>query len=121
MNREIKFRAWFVESKKMYSWEELINDIGLSESIFIETDLWKPMQYTGLKDRKDKEIHEGDIVKIPGNNPLDVIGEVYWNEYSLTFTVLTRGICRYPSQFWEWKDLEVIGTIHQDKALLETQ
>ena len=64
MSRELKFRAWFTESQIMYSWEDLINRVGISESTFIETELWKPMQYIGKKDKTGVEIYEGDICNI---------------------------------------------------------
>jgi len=102
---EIKLRVWFVEAKKMYSWEELINNIGLSESVFIETDLWKPMQFTGLHDSKNVDIYEGDKVR---------------RNTGYEFVVEKRLYSIGPScRVWGYeidKDDEVIGNIHETPA-----
>ncbi len=58
--RDIKFRAWNTEKKIMYPpssiWKMNLYDYEESYNLNL-------MQYTGLKDKNDKEIYEGDIVR----------------------------------------------------------
>lgn len=63
--REIKFRAWLKEAKMMVEVTKI--DFANQQLYFAfhsgdikNTEL---MQYTGLKDKKGKEIYEGDILR----------------------------------------------------------
>lgn len=73
--REIKFRFWDLELKKMYHRNPLTYDFCTPKSIV-------PLQYTGLKDKKGKDIYEGDIlsdfIKIKYGN-LKSFSQVFWN------------------------------------------
>ena len=72
--REIKFRAWDEADKAMYY--DIIYGIEFDDdscyefSNFVGGRLpsavhrWSTIQYTGLKELSDKEIYDGDIIRI---------------------------------------------------------
>ena len=62
MTREIKFRFWNTNDKQMLQGSKSFHSNQFSE------ERWIPMQFTGLKDKKGKEIYEGDIIEWICNN-----------------------------------------------------
>lgn len=92
----------------------------------IDGETWTPNpiyhqfkdQYAGLKDSRDKEIYENDIVEPVPN--AEVKYQVKWNEYIAGFHLV--GI-NHPSYlldiFVEPFERVVIGNIHDNKELME--
>lgn len=126
MNREIKFRAWYKELKFM------------TDDIFIDCDghiydratethntphieIEKDndhvvMQYSGLKDCKDKKIYEGDLVECEYG-----LSEVYFSigcfmvKHINDIEQISRLLCDRTVN----KELKVVGNIYETPELLE--
>jgi len=111
--REIRFRAWLPDIKKVVTLNnEEIDDV-------IEEG-WPVMQFTGLLDSEGKEIYEGDIV-LPTSG---VVGSIVFYNGAFTYT---DGICHWwlvsdkssmPSEFNSDTRLKVIGNIYENPELL---
>ena len=120
MNREIKFRAWDKKEKKMLYNIEYHN--GEFFSTFEETQkpahcLIEVMQYTGLKDKNEKKIYEGDILEngyevICGNQFGGIVIKRTFKKGKKTEEVILHEIK-------EQKELNVIGDIYENKELLK--
>lgn len=121
--RELKFRAWDKKFKKMYFKGLMLcvdGDLGFDPRVFkkgkyapLEMEL---MQFTGLHDRKGKEIYEGDILKkhtpsnwIPeGNVVVKYSGNGFWCESK-------SGGNFFPDVDY----VEIIGNIYENPELLK--
>lgn len=124
--RELKFRAWDKEKKKMFTvatlclfddatfdkgmdWQHNTQDWYGEEGFVVKPVL---MQYTGLKDRHSAEIYEGDIVKFR-----DKIGSIVYcgDRFSIDDQENNLQDLHFFQHSWE---VEVIGNIHQNPERL---
>ena len=126
MNREIKFRAWHKEKKIIG--EVLGIDILHKEIFFSNEDVdcyehtdfkdIKLMQYTGLKDKNNKEIYEGDIVKLRANHGIGVIKySDEWGAFVVEY-IKPRPLAVLGMNYYK-EDIEVLGNIYQNPELLK--
>lgn len=132
--REIKFRAWLKEDKRMVNVEtmdftdksiqylkksEINNAYILRRESFVDVEL---MQYTGVKDKNGKEIYEGDIIKykFPYDRRLNHISPVKFLETETSFGVKDRYGIEIPLyRITTGNFFEVIGNIYENPELLE--
>jgi uncharacterized phage protein (TIGR01671 family) len=103
--RKIKFRAWDKE-KGMLHYDGIFN----SPNFFDNSNL---MQFTGLKDKNEKEIYEGDVVKDVG-----IIGEIIYVECSFRINPEGNKKIEFTESLLNYDNLEVIGNIHENPELL---
>ena len=104
--REIKYRVWDRELKKMIQVTNVDLEAG---SDYFTSDRYVVMQYIGSKDKNGKEIYEGDIVTNEYNNNLEV-------KYDIDCACFEPfGNDRYSKVA---KNVEVIGNIYENPNLI---
>jgi uncharacterized phage protein (TIGR01671 family) len=117
MQREIKFRFWDKDEKKMYRQEQLLDSDILGSLYAIESVKGKGnleiMQYTGLKGKDSREIYEGDIVSVWGGRIRMPV--TYQDGY---FSPLV-GCDKEESPCPDVSDAEVIGNVWENPEILE--
>lgn len=128
--REIKFRFWDKEIRKMidcshphFVMQSFFD--GKFEPFNLQNGCGKNtydvMQYTGLKDKNGKEIYEGDIVKVDNLNfGYGKKDEKEWLLCEIAFEdfcfCLKNGL-----ELYNYKsNIEVIGNIYENPELLNT-
>lgn len=130
-----KFRAWIKTEKRMTETDDLLdidyeNEVVTTQQVYFENGLpddrdldnfvfeeIELMQSTGLRDKNDKEIFEGDIVKMPK----DVYSEPTYYE-----VVRHRGGAyrldskQHGCELWlRHTDCKVVGNVYENRELLE--
>jgi hypothetical protein len=154
--RELKFRIWDAQYKRFVKgyenknhYDELYSDppgliFGGLAYLNEYGEYYTVQQFTGLKDKNDKEIYEGDIVRchrlrFPDNHRKDIdfsklpwpedhwydcieIGKIRWSDVSFGFVEDYEHI-RYddiwPLSCGTSHRYEVIGNIFENKDLLK--
>ncbi|NGQ95445.1 hypothetical protein G3578_09795 [Brevibacillus sp. SYP-B805] len=143
--REIKFRAWDEEKKRMFDGDaieehDLITGLSYGK-LFVATEDpdWREMtvmQFTGLHDKNGREIYEGDLVRnhrrvsVYGDEILKVIYQeavitespdgVRWTSEKPGFRFIRIGKGMITA-FVPHEDLEVIGNIYENPELLQSE
>lgn len=121
-----KFRIWDEYTKKMYLPERLFCqadgtvwhvDVGGHKSFVLGRGVHQLMQYTGLKDKHDQEIYEGDIVNQLSEMTYDDIqGVVKFIDGSYLIETADGKTGYY--LFGEVVYNEVIGNIYENPELI---
>lgn len=136
--REIKFRAkrldnneWVYGNCIIDNWGDENNNIiyGILEDrkapSFIEN--WIPVkvnnntlgQFTGLKDKNDKEIYEGDVVRIFAYNfDEEEFFVVKYNNDTARYELVSDDLCVSFDNVYNY-EVEIIGNIYDNPELLE--
>jgi hypothetical protein len=114
MSRDLMFRCWDKRHKEMFYSNHEKRLATFFDLFAGECCTEIIMQYTGLKDKNDKEIYDGDVVKADNMFPSEVIFEY--------------GTFRFkggsPSIVEDWhyySDFEVIGNKYQNPELLGSE
>jgi uncharacterized phage protein (TIGR01671 family) len=123
-NRELKFRIYSYIDKRFHYFDIYNYPDGIAGGVS------EPQQYTGLKDRNNKEIFEGDIVKTYDGHVSQICsdyveysrGQVIWLREG--FNVCQKHIGSVPIHIYVTCDccpcgLEVIGNIFENPELIQ--
>ena len=126
----LRFKVWnevlkqWVESKTCFLSAEGAIHFKMNDWLSFAAPHYKAVFSTGQKDRKGKDIFEGDILKVDDGDD-DFVVQVYWHEGNAMFTTkpdIDMGESYIPALGVVTADpflCEVIGNIYENKELLK--
>lgn len=124
MKREIKFRAWLIDENRMVYGREATSNGYFTQNFMYRKSEIELMEFTGKQDDDNKDIYEGDIVRVYG-------GEYYEGTYEFNKKCIVKwqgnGFDLFSKDGygngWGFNDcaeeIKVIGNIYENKKLLE--
>lgn len=126
--REIKFRAWDIETREMIYGHEFMVTFG--GRVYCNYDVERLrrvpdgrlllMQRTGLRDKNGKEIYEGDIVKAYRHvTDVYVVFVVAYDEFRGGYFKDTDDYLKPLVSDFGKDNMQVIGNIHEHPELLK--
>ena len=115
--RDIRFRAWDKQNKNMEEVDLLgSNVLHIKNSEWENIEDFEVIQYTGLKDRKGKDIFEGDIVAEGTINYVVAFYAGAWRlKQNIDGDTWWKSLYRYVADF----RVEVIGNVYENQELLK--
>lgn len=123
--RDIRFRAY--EGGKMYYQVQAGGFPNTAPSIYVEKDgvcEWvnstgenPVMQFTGLLDKNDKEIYEGDVIKATDDDNKIDTWEIKFDEGC--FSAFRKRYYHLDLHYWIASQIEIIGNIYENGDLLK--
>jgi len=114
--REIRFRAWEKDEKKYYDLDKLFNNdfekiMYLHPTFIVGKGNIVFEQYTGIKDKNNKELYENDFIK-----NLEYISFDHGGHVQKDGVVLIENIRDNTIDYLE--EFEIIGNLWQNPELL---
>ena len=98
MNNRFNFRMWDINTKRFY-YMYLDELIGLTRTISIPKDA-TIQQYTGLNDKNNIEVYEGDIVKINRCYMRPFVNE----KQQIDYKIIDDGEIEVGQILWGWNN-----------------
>lgn len=140
--REVKYRAWSIQEKKMYQVEAIDmrfeqvtvtkkNEYGQEYEAFFKFDDIVLMQYTGIKDGNGNEFCEDDAVEYCDGENGDMKGVIRFIEGSFVIADSTISeadfdpeydiVSLYDISITARSNITIVGNIHEQPELLYSE